>query len=195
MFEIFIALFGGVYFLGKYASDKIGLNPTRVATNAYNKNLEAWRARVTDRALEMNIRKLLADVKNSPMVWDEVKDAYDELGWDIESRDEFRCYFPMHPWLMQIMLAKRGKIESYNVTLGIKKENKNNQNTADLVRWIQKQLNRHGIYDEVYLDIGPFYGNGYQNMVFPLDVSDDYGGTYRWAPTLHPSTIIRYEKL
>lgn len=95
MFEFFIALFGGLFYSGKYANERAKtkqadqLRERGVAEDNHRKY--QWLARVTDRQLERELESFINDISNYEEVWAEVSEAYREMPWETE---DFICLFP-----------------------------------------------------------------------------------------------------
>lgn len=95
MFEFFIALFGSLFYGGKYIKEKNELKQidTRHKCNQADDECRKirWLSRVTDRKLEMELEALIYDISNYETVWQEVSEAYRDMPWETE---DFICLTP-----------------------------------------------------------------------------------------------------
>lgn len=96
MFELFMALFGGLFWGGKLANDKI---ETQNARKTYEKNAisdsqrkNIWLSKVTDKKLEEEIELLIYDTTNYNKIWDEISETYKEMPWRRDK--QFVCLTP-----------------------------------------------------------------------------------------------------
>lgn len=92
MFEFFVALFGGLFWGGKYAKEKSN-NKKVDQSRELNKNIDddkerKWLSRVTDKKLEAEIEELVYNISNYDAIWAEVSQAYNDMPWETE---EFIC--------------------------------------------------------------------------------------------------------
>lgn len=95
MFEFFIALFGGLFWGGKYAKEK---SETRQAqqTHELNKTKDScreseWLSKVTNKKLEAELEAFVYDNSNYDAIWSEVSVAYRDMPWETEN---FICLCP-----------------------------------------------------------------------------------------------------
>lgn len=143
MFEFFIALFGGLFWGGKYAKEKSEIkrvqdnNEINQIKDAYKRS--EWMSKVTDEELEMQLEAFVFDTANYDKVWAEVAEAYKEMPWENE---EFICIYPETVEIaygkgvynkkqrdniaannrlkaLRILLAKRGKLRRCDADWGI----------------------------------------------------------------------------
>lgn len=146
MFEFFIALFGGMFWGGKYAKEKSEIKQVR-QSNELNQTKDAckeseWLSKVTNRELEARLEAFVFDNSNYDEVWAEVSEAYHEMPWETEN---FICLCPEAVEVaygkgayskkqrdniaannrlkaLRIMLARRGKLRAADaVQYGIPK--------------------------------------------------------------------------
>lgn len=188
MFEIFVALFGGAYWAGKIGADKRKSKRADVrlktATSQYRASMQSWEERVTDFTLEMELKEMLSDITNSEYVYGVVSDVYEEIGFVLPPKEMFRCTRKLYnERCLQIMLAKQGKLTKHDAHWGIRKEDGSDKVIPRLVRWIQEQLKKHGINENIYLDGGISFQ---PRPAFLQDEYDNgYCGDYMWAPSVY----------
>lgn len=148
MFEIFIALFGGLFWGSKIANEKI---ETKKARTAYEQNAmsdsqrkQIWLNKVTDKKLEEEVELLVYDLSNYDTINSEVLEAYKEMHWQRDKN--FICLTPEHVEyfygkgvypkkvrdimakyeredVLRILMAKRGKLLYSDACYGISRHN------------------------------------------------------------------------
>lgn len=134
MLDVFIALFGGAYSVGKILADKGDLKMDKLASNQrcelWTDRLHTWEAQVVDRAAQEDLWSFVS--KHRENAWAEVRDAGQKMRFQ-------KCYTSANEWAydgvmdktkigrkayrrhrleepLDIMLAKRGKLR-YEVAL------------------------------------------------------------------------------
>ena len=97
MFELFIALFGSLFWGGKLLNEKI---ETKHIRTTYEQNAvsdsqrkQDWINKVTDKQLEEEFELWLYNL-DYDKIWAEVSDAYKEMPW--QSDKNFICITPEH---------------------------------------------------------------------------------------------------
>lgn len=142
MFEFFIALFGGLFYGGKFLNEKSKDKAYELSykTQTINDNCKKseWKSKVTDRNLEMELEAFIFDLSNYDEVWKEVSEAYNEMPWETEN---FICLSPSmvetlygkgyskkqkeniaknnRDKALRIMLARQGKLRCYDADYGV----------------------------------------------------------------------------
>ena len=138
MFEFFVALFGGVHYGGKILAESAEVkrfDRSSAAKFAYHdQRLQEWKGQVCNRALEEDLKCLIADPQSYEDVWEEVHAAYLKM-------PTYQSYTTilLHPYMvmryygrdtytkkqreniagherrraLDIMLARRGKVSGY----------------------------------------------------------------------------------
>ena len=97
MFELFIALFGGLFWGSKILNEKSQIK--RVETshkqmmNTYFSNKSKFEEKVTDRELEADLEDFIYNTSNYDEVWAEVSKAFDEMHWKSDD-EKFICICP-----------------------------------------------------------------------------------------------------
>ena len=80
MFEFFVALFGGVHYGGKILAENAEVKRFDKSSEAkfayHDQRLQLWKSQVSDRALEEDLKCLIANPQNYEEVWEEVHTAY-----------------------------------------------------------------------------------------------------------------------
>lgn len=218
MIEFFIALFGGLYYGNKYASEtskiKAAQRDYEHNSNVYFSRKEEWMSRVVDKELEIQLEDFISRKENYNAVWQEVSAAFAEMPWN--NGRNLMCFSPddvikafgkgkftkkerenisknHRKEALRIMLARRGKLCYLDADIGIAncgfsapttlQMRQWNGNSSRFVLWINDQLKKHGIDEDLFIETTP-------NSAFPLASSLTRNGTYKWRPNLSFSAKI-----
>ena len=93
MFELFVALFGGMYYGGKILGEQIE-HKTAVRNREIAKaRRDEWKAKVTNWELEKEIRFFIDCPENQDAVWDAISDVYHGIV-------DGRPFYELYPGLM-----------------------------------------------------------------------------------------------
>jgi hypothetical protein len=148
MFEIFIALFGGLFWGSKITKEKI---ETKKAKTTYEQNAisdtqrkQIWINKVTDRKLEEEIELLIYSPENYDKIRAEVIESYKDMPWKKDKM--FLCLTPEdvityygkgaytkkereiiaeneRKEILRILMANRGKLLYFDAKYGIPQDN------------------------------------------------------------------------
>ncbi len=220
MFEVFIALFGGVYSVAKILADrsdmKSNIFDSDCRSRRWESRLQAWRARVEDRALEEDLWDYITKYENRKDVWAEtlgfymgtclhkVYDSADDWVHDgvmdntkagREMYRKRRFYEPL-----DIMLAKRGKLRSVfisnPVAYLVPGEGQRTRNEWDktLEFWlhIQDELRGNGVSAQLLFGPQNMYEHPYRGY-FNADEVEKFryrSGCLVWLPTTWVGTNL-----
>lgn len=213
MLEFFIALFGGLFYGTKYASEKSEINAIRreneSKSNASRVNKEDWMAKVVDKELEMQLEDFIYHSENYNAVWQEVSAAFAEMPWN---RDRIlMCFSPddvvrafgkgvftkkereniaknHRKEALRIMMANRGKLCQFDAEYGICNYDK----LAPTVLEAKRQSEQSAqfvmwINDRLKrynIDEDLFIETLDCHTAFPIESLLFIRGTYKWRPAL-----------
>lgn len=193
-FLIFIIFFLVIGFIGAAKEGfKTPAQKTKEEYEAYDIRKSKWLAQVVDRDLEIEIEDFvyrgdMAIVKKA------IQEAYAEMPW--KSDTDYLKFTPASKeWrkeAQRIMLARKGKLTWLDAEYGIqnsgfgaptvKMMQEQNIASANFVLWIDSQLRRHGICENLYIEASPSYA-------FLLNEPNKIrNGSYKWEPVIMPST-------
>lgn len=106
MIELFIALFGGLFFGGKILNEKSKTKKieqnNQNATDIYLSRKNNFEERVLDRKLEADLEDMIYHMDDYDMIWSEVSKAFNEMPWKKED-EKFIC---LHPEMVDIVFGK-----------------------------------------------------------------------------------------
>ena len=142
MIDLFVALFGGLFWGDKYIKEKSEIKEVRQSNEANqeidNQYEKEWLEKVTDKELEMKLEAFIFDVSNYDAVWKEISEAYREMPWETRDciclttdavKNRYKGRFTLKQCdniaahnrveALRIMLAKRGKLPRLDAQLGI----------------------------------------------------------------------------
>lgn len=167
MFEFFIALFGGLFWGGKYAKEKSEIEAAQndfestMATRQARKN--EFERRVIDAELEADLEDFIYNTSNYDEVWAEVSKAFDEMPWKPED-EKFICICPeavevlfgkgtytkkqreqiaasSRKEALRIMMANRGKLMQSDARFGIQTIGDGAPTTRQAEQWNRETAN------------------------------------------------------
>lgn len=191
---ILLGLFLVIGFIGA-AKDgfKTPAQKTKETFDQYNTRKSKWLAQVVDRDLEIELEDFVyrgdhAAVKKA------IQEAYAEMPW--KSPTDYMGFTPASKeWrkeALRILMARKGKLTSLDAEYGIqnsgfaaptvKMMQEQNTASANFALWIDKQLQAHGICENLYIDCG-------LNTAFLLTEPNKIrNGSYIWEPAISPVT-------
>lgn len=193
MFEFFVVLFGGIFWLAKIYSD---ISKTRafdrnvkIVEQAYEDGVAKWEAAVVDSTLENNISYKLTDVR---FFNDTIKEMENVLGCKYitlypNSRENAEKY----------LLAKQGKLKSYDASYGINIKMALQGNPRDMERWdeerafvawIHAEIKKHGASSKLMFRDTRRYP---YNEVGSDEMERFSGGQFYWGASAYST----YQKL
>lgn len=191
MFEIFVAMFGGLYHGIRYGHDKrkasaASQETERVVNNHLN-TVSSWKQRVVDTKMELELREMLQRSFKT-----EIAKTLRQLGWNDDfgfSTDTDREN------VLRILMASKGKLPRRDAELGIPswhhgvpdtiEQVSRNRESFKLIQFIDSLLRQNGINEQMYI-------HRYCDLYNPLNYfSSHIGGNYVWAPMLcfHPRIV------
>jgi len=190
MFEIFVALFGGIFYGNQYINDKKSRTMASKQTEEVSKNhitsLNEWKSKVVDMQLEMELRELVRNAFIS-----DVKKALTDIGW--KGQVAIRLEHDQEN-VVRLLMASRGKLIRKDAELGVPsgvyglpdtyEQVRRNLESYDMVQFIDQWLIKNGIREKIYIERAGVYN--------PLnDNSAHIGGRYVWQPMLplHPNIV------
>lgn len=173
MLDVFMALLGGPYSVGKILADKSELKHNKQAWDnrreTWESRFQAWKVCVEDRALQEDLWYYVTKHENREAVWMEIKDAYREMphhrhyvSYDdwvydgaLDRTKAGRKRYSRHRFLEphDIMLARRGKLRSTVIlnpvaylAQGMGEKSKREWDcTLEFWVYIQHELQKHGV--------------------------------------------------
>lgn len=170
MFELFIALFGGLYYGTKILGEKSAHNRIEAERNKRFSDMEAdykrWRAEMTDEDLHVDLHDGLQ--KNPEALFSEIVDDVNSLGlyphistytdffaaiYKSEFTSDWEYKIPI-----DMLMAKHGKIQSIHAisaiwspgTLGQSGKEKWKRHHKFML-WLDKELQKHGAEPMLFL--------------------------------------------
>lgn len=188
MWNFFVALFGGLYYGGKYLSEKSASKSADKAIKeqlkSYKEIFDEWVQKTTDEHLEGELRSLME--RATP---DEISEALSEIGWNGEMSPSKKRY---NEDALRLMMASKGKLTYKDATYGIyshlgkdpetRSEALMNVRSYNIVMFINDKLKSFGIDEPMYV---------YRVAYHPLhDKSSHVSGRYMWKPMLRGDTNI-----
>ena len=162
MLDFFIALFGGIYYGGKYLKDKAEVEAIDRRNTALISDTRAdydrFISKMTDKTLEREVRKELYSEKYKGYIDNVIKEVLDEArarGYELpnERDDTFRMIhlFPKHRIL--IAMASLGKLPYDVASFGIYRPPLHREHWeahALFMDWLDKELQSHGVEPMVF---------------------------------------------
>lgn len=190
MFEVFVALFGGIFYSSRYINDKksrvAASKQTEEVSKSHIDSMNSWKSKVVDMQLEMELRGLVRNAFIS-----DVKNALANIGW--KGKVAIRLERDQED-VVRLLMASKGKLIRKDAELGVpsgvyglpdtSEQVQRNLESYDMVQFIDQWLRKHGIHEKMYIERAGVYN--------PLnDNSAHIGGRYVWQPMLrlHPSIV------
>lgn len=190
MFEVFVALFGGIFYGNQYINDKKSRTVASKQTDEVSKShiaaLNSWKSKVVDMQLEMELRELVRNAFIS-----DVKKALANIGW--KGKVAIRLERDQED-VVRLLMASKGKLIRKDAELGVpsgvyglpdtSEQVQRNLESYDMVQFIDQWLRKNGVHERMYIERAGVYN--------PLnDNSAHIGGRYVWQPMLplHPNII------
>lgn len=183
MFNIFLALFGGIFYGSQYICDKrsrdAAMKQTEEVSKNHINNLNQWKSRVVDIHLEMELRHLV-----NTSSFSEIKKSLTSIGWKGKISDITKAE---RDNTVRLLMASKGKLLRIDAELGIPSkfldlpENylqaQGNLESYDMVMFIDRWLQKYGIREQMYIERPGVYN--------PLNENSAHtGGRYVWQPML-----------
>lgn len=173
MFGFFTALFGGLYYSGKYISESIKEHNSDVSQLNYTLYVEKMRNEICASYGELyECEEYVLNGINRNKVLDEFKDDfYFVFGEEWLEKVSF-SFHPQHKqqwipsthlyWMSQMALAKRGKVSPmvfmHGLSLG---DNKDSERNLRFAQRVERYLHQSGVNIHFGLSTDPFMpGNG-----------------------------------
>ena len=162
MLDFFIALFGGLYYAGKYINDKAAGEAADRRNNARCESIKSdydkFLAKVTDRELERRAKREAYSDKNKELVEKVVSDLYAKAKYLKINTENDHGYqykmvdvYPDHRVL--IIMASMGKLPYSVASFGINRP-AFKRDVWDLhalfMDWVDKELQSHGVEPMVF---------------------------------------------
>lgn len=220
MFELFTALFGGLFWGGKLASEKSATKKLRQdrkdVMNEHFSHQDDFESKVLDRELESDLEDFIYNTDNYDKVWEEVSKAYNEMPWKPED-EKFICICPeavetvfgkgvytkkqreqiaasYRKEALRIMMANRGKLIYSDVYFGFSSYGEG----APTVRICEK-LNTESANLVLWIN-SKLKEHSIEEDVYIRRLNNEYFvindktkkclGKYVWFPEILPSAII-----
>ena len=211
MFEFFIALFGGMFFIGKFCKEKSKTSKVQAANKANQERdsirQKEWLSKVTDEELEMKLEAFIFETSNYDKVWSEVSEAYTEMPWESE---KFICVSPKRVEIaygkgvynkkqreaiasknrlkaLRIMLALRGKLRVSDATCGVPKSSWGGVPIAVERQWSEEETKFMLWITDKLAHHGvkeDLYIRQVDNKAFLASAHPCYRGYYVWEPII-----------
>lgn len=171
MFELFIALFGGAHYGNKLLGEHVDHKEADERRAEVKTRRDQWCARITDRALEEELRLFISRPENQDAVLEYVSKVYDKIldggridefypremwckkkkGWSHEFHEEVQTFVCKRDSrnALRIMMAKRGRLTGMDAVNGVSKSICSaSKLEAKIVAWCAEELKRHGLKEE-----------------------------------------------
>lgn len=182
MWEFFIALFGGLFYAGKYHSEKSAtksaISKNNDLTQTYIENRDLWREKTTDECLEKELRSLMERATDT-----EISEALAGIGWSGEMSPNPERY---KQDALRLLMSSKGKLLYRDAAFGIRShygkdpetraEALLNVRSYNIVMFINENLKRYGIDEPMYVQ---------RTIYHPLhEKSSHVSGCYMWKPMI-----------
>ena len=203
MFELFIALFGGLYYAIRTGSEKSAHKQISRATNEEIKQkslkFDNWISTMVDEELEYNLNKKLKD--NPEELFAEIVSDINSLGLypQVNSYNEFcgevyRAEFKgkwEYSIPLRMLMAKRGKLLRHDAWFSFPSpgvwdyaEKQKWIRHHKFMIWLDRELQSHGVEPMQFAAGGAFSNARYTGIGQRLDdVTSPIGGSYFWSPS------------
>lgn len=190
MFEVFVALFGGIFYGSRYINDKksctVASKYTEEVSQSHIASLNSWKSKVVDMQLETELRALVSNASIS-----DVKKVLTDIGW--KGKVAIRLERDQEN-VVRLLMASKGKLIRKDAELGVpsgvyglpntSEQIQRNLESYDMVQFVDQLLRKNGIHERMYIERTGVYN--------PLnDNSAHIGGRYVWQPMLplHPNVV------
>lgn len=199
MFNIFVAVFGSIFYGTKYASEKQKLRNAEKIMQHQRLTRESWLNLVTDRELEFDLKCRLQENVGVDQIWGEIRPVIASLS-SCRVSDKEKYLNPYDDFFgkqtMRILLAKRGKIPAFEASYHVScpgvydpTVRRLSKQCKEVLLWTQGELENHGVFvslahkgqsKSVYKK-GKFVGFDDSQLYTPLMSADQcIGGEFVW---------------
>lgn len=197
MFELFGAIFGGVFLASRVSRDKNDARETRRLIEANKRLNEDFASTTTDENLELLICKMLDDPDRYEEVWEKLKRVFSEIpayrdlpGLLYFPKETHSCEYSM---TLRILMAKEGKIPKQEAILTegqtmflpsqvLEHSKQMRKMFKYIMLWVEKELQKHGVPVCLVVVIAPD-NDAYKQKLVPS------GKELRWDEYKDPTTL------